>query len=221
MRQILLVVAIVFGVCSLVSVRGFSKAITRVCVIVNTDDAPVEILEFKRYYPDEDENHISSELKYKNKTDRDIEALAITIIYYNLFNDKEDEVKGVSTKLLKAQKVNRGRWSTGWVAVLAPQGLRFDDLNPLFGRPNFVKTAIAFVSTIRFLDGEVWKADIDEVFKIAADLPGLEFLQGRKIFSNNRIGMKIMSVLRGLRKRLWSADIVGISLMGDRDEKVN
>lgn len=185
MKQVLLVVAIVFCVCSLVSVKGFSgifaTAIPRVCVIVNTDNAPVEILEFERWYAGEDETHISSKLKYKNKTDRDIEALAITIIYYNLFNDKEDEVKGVSTKPLKAQTWNIGRWSTGWVAVPASQtGLCFDDLNPLYGRPNFVKTAIAFVSAIRFLDGEVWKADIDEVFKMAADLPGLEFLQGRK-----------------------------------------
>lgn len=181
MKQILLAVAIVFCICSLVSVKGFSKAITRVCVIVNTDGAPVEILEFRRYYPGEDENHISSELKYKNKTDRDIEALEITIIYYNLFNDKEDEVRGISTKLLKAQKVGRGRWSKG--RVIIPARLRFDDLNPIFGRPNFVKTAIAFVSVIRFLDGEVWKADIDEIFKIAVDLPGLEFLQG--ITDNN------------------------------------
>ena len=107
MKQILLAVSIVLCACSLVSAGIFREAVTRIHVIVNADDAPIEILEFRRYYPDEDENHISSEVEYKNRTDRDIEALAITIIYYNLFNNKEAGVKGISTKLLKAQKVDR------------------------------------------------------------------------------------------------------------------
>lgn len=79
------------------------------------------------------------------------------MIYYDAFNEKEDGVKGISTDLLKATQTDKGGWST-------------------YGKPGFVKTAMTFVSAVRFLDGEIWKADIEEVTKVAAKLPGLDFL---------------------------------------------
>lgn len=133
-----------------------SAKLTRIYVIVNMDNAPIEILDFGRSRR-EDEDYISSVVEYKNKTDRDIEALAITMIYYDAFNEKEDGVKGISTDLLKATQRRTGGWST-------------------YGEPGFVKTAMAFISAVRFLDGEVWEADIEEVIKVASKLPGLEFL---------------------------------------------
>lgn len=41
-----------------------------------------------------------------------------------------------------------------------------------FGR----KTAIAYVSAVRFVDGEVWKADTKKVIETAGDMPELSFL---------------------------------------------
>ncbi len=76
MKKVLLAVIIVACFSSAVLAR-----LTRVYVIVNMDDAPVEILEFRKSSR-EDEDHISSVVKYKKRTDRDIEALAITMIYY-------------------------------------------------------------------------------------------------------------------------------------------
>lgn len=133
-----------------------SAKLTRIYVIVNMDDAPIEILEFGKYRG-EDSDHISSVVEYKNKTDRGIEALAITMIYYDAFNEKEDGLKGISTDLLKAGQQDSGAWST-------------------YGKPSFVKTAMTFVSAVRFLDGEIWKADIEEVIKVASKLPELDFL---------------------------------------------
>lgn len=124
-----------------------SAQFIRVYVIVNTDSAPVEILEFGQYLS-EKPDHISSVVKYENRTDRDIEALAIIMIYYDAFNDKQDGTIGISTPLLKAHRRDSGLWS-------------------IYGKPDFVKTAMTFVSAVRFLDGEVWKAEIDEVIKTA------------------------------------------------------
>ncbi len=152
MKQVLLAVFIVTCFCSLASAR-----LTRVYVIVNMDDAPVEILEFGKS-SGEDEDHIISVVKYKRRTDRDIEALAITMVYYDAFDEKQDGVIGISTYRLATELENTGAWS-------------------IYGEPDLVKTAIAFVSAVRFWpDGEIWKADIDEVFRIAGDMPELSFL---------------------------------------------
>lgn len=50
-------------------------------------------------------------------------------------------------------------------------------LSRLFEEEKMKKTAVAFVSAVRFWpDGEVWKADIDEVFRTAVNMSGLSFL---------------------------------------------
>ncbi|MGB2983519.1 MAG: hypothetical protein WBC63_06630 [Candidatus Bipolaricaulia bacterium] len=128
----------------------------RVYVIVNHADAPITITGFGKYR-NEDDTHISSVIEYTNATSRDIEALAITMIYFDAFNEREDGVKGISTDALPARQQDTGAWST-------------------YGNPGFVKTAMAFVSAVRFLDGEVWHADMEDVLQEAALLPGLSFL---------------------------------------------
>jgi len=158
MKHVLLALLIVVCFSSSASAK-----LTRIYVIVNMDNAPVEILEFGKWGRAEaDEDRIASIAEYKNKTDRDIKALAITMMYYDAFEEKEDGVKGISTDLLKASEQNRSGWS-------------------IYGKPNFVKTAIAFVSAVRFLDGEVWRADIDEVIEAAGNMPGLSFLSEAKM----------------------------------------
>ena len=136
-------------------------ALERIYVIVNMENARIEILKFGKYYK-EDEDHIFSIVEMKNTTDRDIEALAVTMMYYDPFNEKEDGVRGISTDLSKSGEIARGGWS-------------------IYGKPDFVKTAIAFVSAVRFLDGEVWKADVKEVMKTAGEMSELSFLSETKM----------------------------------------
>jgi len=128
----------------------------RVYVIVNHANAPVTITAFGKYKY-EDDTHISSVVEYTNTTGRDIEALAITMVYFDAFNEREDGVRGISTDTLPAGQQDKGAWST-------------------YGNPGFVKTAMAFVSAVRFADGEVWLADMEDVLQEAALLPGLRFL---------------------------------------------
>ena len=130
--------------------------LARVYVIVNHQDAPLTITDFGRYKY-EDENHISSVVAYRNRTNRDIEALQITIIYFDPFNDKEDAVRGISTDALRAGQTDTGTWS-------------------VYGTPGFVKTGMAFVSAVRFMDGKVWKANLETVLKEAGKIPELNFL---------------------------------------------
>lgn len=149
--KILLIIFIIACFHSLASAK-----LSRIYVIVNMDNAPIEISEFGRSSR-EDEDHISSVVKYRNRTNRDIEALTITMTYYDAFDEKEDGVRGISTELLKAGQETRGGWS-------------------IYGEPSFVKTAMTFVNAVRFLDGEVWKADKGEIFTAAARIPELSFL---------------------------------------------
>ena len=142
------------------SIPCFS-GLQRVYVIVNHADSPIEITGFGKYAY-EDDNRIASVVEYRNRTERSIEALAITMIYFDAFNEREDGVKGISADLLRAHSEDTGVWST-------------------YGTPGFVKTAMAFVSAVRFLDGEVWWADVEEVLEEAADLAGLEFLSQKEM----------------------------------------
>lgn len=50
-----------------------------------------------------------------------------------------------------------------------------------YGEPRFVKTAIAYVSAARFVDGEAWKADTKKVIETAGDMPELSFLSRTKM----------------------------------------
>ena len=156
MKKVLVILFVLFCFSS-VSLADLA----RIYIIVNMDDAPIEILEFgkSRF---EDEDHISSVVEIKNRVEKAIEALEVTMVYYDPFNEKEDGVRGISTKTLRAGVSARAGWST-------------------YGNPSFVKTAIAFVSAVRFLDGEVWKADIKEVMKKAGTIPKLEFLSETKM----------------------------------------
>jgi len=164
MRQILLAIIVTACFCSMASAR-----LTRVYVIVNMDNAPVEILEFGKSSR-EDEDYISSVVEYKNRAGRDIEALAITMVYYDAFDEKQDGVRGISTyRLVAVGLENTGTWS-------------------IYGKPDFVKTAIAFVSAVRFWpDGEIWKANIDDIFRIAGDTPELSFLSETKMLGIEKI----------------------------------
>jgi len=84
------------------------------------------------------------------------------MIYYGPSNEKEDGVRGISTDILRPYVEVRGGWS-------------------IYGKPEFVKTAMAFVSAVRFLDGEIWKADTKEVIEEARKLPALDFLSETKM----------------------------------------
>ena len=68
----------------------------RVYVIVNHPDAPIEIVAFGKYVG-EDDDHIYSIVRYRNRTGRSIEAQAITMLYFDAFNEREAGVKGIST----------------------------------------------------------------------------------------------------------------------------
>ncbi len=152
MKQVLLAIIIV----ACFSSAGLAAGLARDYVIVNMDDAAVEILEFGRYQG-EDEDHIFSVVQYKNRTARYIEASAITMIYYDAFNEKQGGLRGISTDRLGPYVETRGGWST-------------------YGEPDFVKTAIAYVSAIRFINGEIWKADMEKVMEAAGNMPELSFL---------------------------------------------
>jgi len=138
-----------------ISYLGFAE-LTRVYVEVNMDNSPIEITSFGQYRY-EDSSHISSVVGFVNNSERAIEALAITMIYYDPFNDREDGVRGIFTDILDAHQGGSGTWST-------------------YGTPGFVKTAMAFVSAVRFVDGEVWKANPADVVARAERIPELSFL---------------------------------------------
>lgn len=132
--------------------------ITRIYVLVNTDNAPIEILSFGKGHT-ESRGSFSGEVQYKNRTDRDIEALAITMVCYDVFNDEQGFDRGVE---VFPTPLKAGEEDSICLAVA--------------GESSIVKTVMAFVSAVRFLDGEVWKVDTKKFTEIAGNMPELSFL---------------------------------------------
>lgn len=148
-----------------------TPGITRIYVLVNTDDAPVEILAFGKVHV-EPWDCFSGEVEYENRTDRDIEALAITMVCYDVFNDQQGFDRGVD---VFPTPLKPGEEGSIYLAVA--------------GESSIIKTAVAFISAVRFLDGEVWEVDILAVYRgvvrIARNIPELSFLEFVGIWGYN------------------------------------
>ncbi len=154
-----------FGVGSQFEFEGVQRAleITRIFVLVNTDDAPVEILSFENpvYWKSPRYG-----VEYKNRTDRDIEALAIIAVCYDVFNNEQGFSRDVnafptSLKAGKESSISLSLWTAGISEI--------------------IKTVMTFISAVRFLDGEVWEVDYFEVFETTVNMSELSFIDPTEI----------------------------------------
>jgi len=129
----------------------------RVNVALNPDDTPIKLLSIEDDVKIDYVDRIDSVVDYVNTTDRDVEALAITIVYFDAFDEQLCGTRVICTDGLAPGDGNGSRCI-------------------IVGPPGFVKTAVAFVSAVRFLDGEVWHADIALVLETASLHDELKFL---------------------------------------------
>ncbi|HVL67170.1 MAG TPA: hypothetical protein VM364_07895 [Vicinamibacterales bacterium] len=116
--------------------------------IVEQADAPVKITSYSaRYirgsqYTTEGIHH---ELKYQNNSDRQIEALQVGLISFDVWNQFLDRTNGLSTSSLASGKAGSGTW-----------------IARAYGDFSFL-TGVAYVRRVRFADGTIWTADEDRI----------------------------------------------------------
>jgi hypothetical protein len=134
--------------------------------ILEQDGAPVTI---RKYDPEpwvlgaEYNDGVRHEVRFRNDTDRMVVAVKFGALCYNIFNEFQEGSEGIVVKdVLPGKRVNHIVWTY------------LDD------PPSFF-SGLIYVAKVRFLDGEVWEADPDDL-----DAQILAFETGLKGWERDR-----------------------------------
>jgi hypothetical protein len=127
--------------------------------IIEQPGAPVKITSYSAAYQAAStyspRNGIEHSVAYQNTTDRLIVAVAFGLVSFDVWNEYLDRLSGISTDPLKPQGKSTGEWESSSYADFS------------------FHTGIAYVSRVRFEDGEIWEADtkaiLNEMRKIEKD----------------------------------------------------
>lgn len=126
-------------------------------VILTQKDAPLVITSYTTAF--EKENHgdydshsdqILHALKYKNTGEKKIVAIRIGLTAFDTFNDFMDRFGGVSIEDIAPGAEEKGEWTQSPYAAF------------LFQKYG---TGVAYVANVRFEDGTIWNANLDEVLE--------------------------------------------------------
>ena len=149
-RTTLLTILLVFVSGSLLS------ALEPVTKTIDLTDAPVLIesytatyLEGARPMP----GGIYHSLSYKNVSDKIVVAVQIGLVSFNVFDEFIGRISGIAIETIPPTGSEKGLWIDR-----ADGGSAFH-------------TGMAYVSKVRFIDSEIWEADLKEV---AAELSKIE-----------------------------------------------
>ena len=88
---------------------------------------------------------IRHEVVVENVTDRKIVAYQVGLLSFNIFNEFQDRLGGYSIEDVAPGSIEEGSWLASALAESS------------------FYTGVAYVSKVRFEDGEVWQADLEEV----------------------------------------------------------
>ncbi|MYJ26075.1 MAG: hypothetical protein F4080_11235 [Holophagales bacterium] len=88
---------------------------------------------------------IRHEVVVENVTDRKIVAYQLGLLSFNIFNEFQDRLGGYAIKDVVPGGTEEGAWLASALAESS------------------FYTGVAYVSKVRFDDGEVWQADLEEV----------------------------------------------------------
>lgn len=95
-----------------------------------------------------DSSYMDVSVRILNDSEKLIDAFMIGFEYFSVFNEYQDHLSGYSLTDVKSGKENNVLWSS----YLYEAAL--------------VGNVIAYPYKVRFKDGEVWKADVNEIEKL-------------------------------------------------------
>jgi hypothetical protein len=139
-----------------------AQAIKPVAITVVQPDSPVLIRSYEAHYSRGSSSGvvrvpegINHELVYENETDRRIVGVKFGLVSFSLFNEFIGKMGGISTETLAPDGISKGKETyreTGkWIQRRRGSFAFF--------------TGVAYVSKVRFEDGEVWSADLETVME--------------------------------------------------------
>lgn len=88
---------------------------------------------------------INHAIEYRNTSGRNITAIQFGLVSFDIWNEFLDRMGGVTMRTLKSNEKDKSEWTATAYADFS------------------FNTGVAYVSKVRFDDGEIWSADLDEV----------------------------------------------------------
>ena len=116
--------------------------------ILEQDNAPVSI---RKYEPRswgsgyDASDGVRHSLRFRNDTDRVVVAVKLGALCYNVFNEFQEGSEAIVVK------------------DILPGKRESDVIVTYHDDPSSFLTGLAYVSKVRFMDGEVWEADPDDL----------------------------------------------------------
>jgi len=116
-------------------------------LIIDQPEAPVVITKYtaRQLGTGKVESGLNYRLEYRNRSERRVEAIEVGIVAFDIWNEYLDKLMATDLDSIGSGKSGDGSWIHDPAAAF------------LF------HTGVAYVSRVRFENGDIWTADLDAV----------------------------------------------------------
>jgi hypothetical protein len=139
-------VAFIIGVSCLSAIAQRTTTGTR---IINQPNAPIKIISYNAVYVGSSSSYVSRgihhSLEYENSSGRTVVAIQFGLVSFDIWNEFLDRTGGVTMETIAPGSKEKGKWVATSYADFS------------------FHTGVAYVSKVRFDDGEIWSADLTSV----------------------------------------------------------
>ncbi len=128
--------------------RAEATAQEPVSIVIGQTDAPMKITKYVATYQKGgtySRDGIHHAVEYQNVSDKEIVACQIGLVSFSIFNEFLDRTGGIDMSDTSPGKTGKGTWVSSSYADFS------------------FHTGVAYVSKVRFADGVIWEADLDDV----------------------------------------------------------
>ncbi|MCF6285451.1 MAG: hypothetical protein L3K26_09705 [Candidatus Hydrogenedentes bacterium] len=119
-----------------------------VATIISQESSPLTITSYSAKYQrgsEYAEEGIRHAIKYKNTSKKKVVAVQFGLVSFDVWNEFIDRTGGVGIEDIASGSSKKGTW----------MARAYSDFSFL--------TGFAYVSKVRFEDGEIWEADLDDI----------------------------------------------------------
>lgn len=127
---------------------SYAFALSPVTSIINQTDIPITITKYDAHYQEQNRygsRGIVHDIAYKNNGKKKIEAVSFGLVSFDIWNEFLDATNGISMEANDPGDVEKGSW-----------------IAQAYGDFSF-HSGFAYVKKIRYEDGTIWKANLEEI----------------------------------------------------------
>ena len=141
-----------FAIAFIIAASGLSAIAQRTTTatrIINQPTSPIKIISYNAVYIGSSSTYVSRgihhNLEYENASVRTVVAVQFGLVSFDIWNEFLDRTGGVTMETIEPGSKEKGKWVATSYADFS------------------FHTGVAYVSKVRFDDGEIWSADLPSV----------------------------------------------------------